>query len=392
MKKNIIIYYIYLFLKAFAPAYAIERIFWTNRGMTIPLTIATEMLYGFLTLVLELPSGIWSDRFGHKRLVLVGSFISFLEFTLLLLAHHPVVFFIVIMLSSFGNACSSGSINALLYESLSEMKQEMHFEKILGRGQMIYWFSISFGSILGGLLAERYPLELCYWISSISMLLGFFCCLCFTHTSTKPPLSAEGSKNITHFSEYLKGCRLFIKAQPDLLHLALIYTFLGASMIYLEEFWQLLLSAFGLPYIYFGVFLSLYGLIRIPGEAFAYLFKPHFIKMLRLSPLLYGLGYWIMAQNHSVLCFITMLVLSLLAGLLEPLMFGYLHHKALPTMRATIESSMTLLLRGCSVLTGLLFGLASRKGLTQGFLYLSLFCLWLFILDNLWNPLPKKCS
>jgi len=240
MKRNIMIYYIYLFFKAFAPAYAIERIFWTNRGMTIPLTIATEMLYGFLTLVLELPSGIWSDRFGHKRLVLVGSFISFLEFTLLLFARHPIVFFIVIILSSFGNACSSGSINALLYESLSELKQEMHFEKILGRGQMIYWFSISFGSILGGFLPERYPLELCYWISSISMLLGFFCCLCFAHTSIKQLPSAGGSKNVSHFSEYIRGCGLFIQTQPDLLHLALIYTFLGASIIYLEEFWQLL--------------------------------------------------------------------------------------------------------------------------------------------------------
>lgn len=92
-----------------------------------------------------------------------------------------------------------------------------------------------------------------------------------------------------------------------------------------------------------------------------------------------------MAHSQSVVCFMTMLVLSSLTGLLEPLMFGYLHHQAAPSMRATLESSMTLLLRGASILTGLLFGLASRQGVSTGFIYLSIFCLLVFITEKIYR-------
>lgn len=380
------------FFRAFAPAYAIEKLFWSCRGMTIPLMIACEMLYGILTLMLEIPSGIWADRLGRKRLLLIDGIIAFIEFACLLFAHHPVVFFLIIILSSLGNACQSGSTNALIYDSLAVLGKKEAFEKVIGRGQTLYWLSIAGSSILGGILAEVLSFESCYFIASISMGLSFLLTLCFVEA----PTSQLVSKQPPHFKaftvplDYLKSSISFFRGRPQMLCSILVYTFLGASIIYLEEFWQFLLESYKMPYFYFGIFLSLYGLLRIPGETFAYLFKAQLTKLIKWAPLVYALAYMGMHLYQGMISFFIMLLLSFFSGLLEPLMLGYLHHHADGQIRATLESVLSFMQRSFSLITGLVFGLATRKQLTHGYICLALLCLVVYLLQNYFFHLNKS--
>jgi len=71
-----------------------------------------------------------------------------------------------------------------------------------------------------------------------------------------------------------------------------------------------------------------------------------------------------------------MVAVFLSAGVVEPLVSGYLHHRAESHMRATAESFASLGLRLVSMPLGLVFGAVSaRFSIFAGFLPLAALCL-----------------
>ena len=120
------------FFRSLIPAYVIERLFWQQRGMNLQMVVYVEIIYAITVTLFEIPSGILADKFGRKKMLTLYGALAATELSLLLFAYSFRQFALAIFLAGIGKALSSGSENALLYDTLLIENQHKGFEKHLG--------------------------------------------------------------------------------------------------------------------------------------------------------------------------------------------------------------------------------------------------------------------
>ncbi len=367
------------FFHSLIPAYVIERLFWQQRGMNVQMVVYTEIIYALTVTAFEIPSGILADKFGRKRMISAYNALAVTELILLLFAHDFWQFAIAIFLSGMGKALSSGSENALLYDSLLSGNKQGDFEKHLGRLSAVDFTGSMIAALSGGVLANFFHLEFNYVLSVVSMCIA----LSLTLSLKEPPMLTKPETEVFGAMQYTKHALKIYKAQPLVLVYCLTGAVLGACMIYLDEFWQIILENIGISVIFFGVFSSLSFILRIPGNLFAYKLKEKFSykHILTCTIGISIAGYAAVFLVRDWLCLVPMMLLSVVASIVDPLVTGYLHHHTESHIRATVESFSSLGLRIVSVGVGLLFGyISSRYSIFAGFLTLSTICFGYFVL------------
>ena len=361
------------FFHSLIPAYVIERLFWQERGMDIQMVVYVEIIYALTVTVCEIPSGILADKFGRKRLLSIYNAFAAIELILLLFAHSFWQFAIAIFFAGVGKAFSSGSENALLYDSLLHEGKQSDFEKLLGRLSAVDFSGSIIAAISGSVLANFFKFEFNYAISVISMCIAFV----ITLSLKEPPVLTKHENEISGIKQYTKQALSVFKSQPLVFLYCLTGATLGACMIYLDEFWQIILENIGIPVIFFGAVSALGSTLRIPGNLLAYKLKEKFkYKHILTSIIVVSLiGYVAIFFFRDLFCLAPILLLFLVSGIIDPLVIGYMHHHTESNIRATVESFSSLGLRAVSVGIGLLFGYVSTSySIFSGFLVLAAIC------------------
>ena len=372
--SNIKKLYLFRLFQALILAYVIERLFWHARGMTVQMVVYCEIIFAATVILCEIPSGILADKFGRKRMLVLDGMLSVLEIGILLFATNFWMFGLAVFLSGIGKALSSGSENALLYDSLLAENREGDFEKILGRLSAVDFGGALFAALSGGVLADFFKMEYNYIVSLFSMLIAFFIAL----TLKEPPLVTKPEGEWINIWQHTKRAVSVFKPKPMVFLYCMTGAVLGACLIYLDEFWQLIMQGIGVPIFLFGVVSASIFLFRLPGNLFAYKLKERFSyrKVLIVILAVNIAGYAAIFFTRSFFCLIPMICVFFTAGITEPLITGYLHHRTDSNVRATVESFFSLGLRLISVLVGLVFGyIGTKHSIFSGFAFISLVCL-----------------
>jgi MFS family permease len=361
------------FFHSLIPAYVIERLFWQQRGISVQMVVYIEIIYALTVTVSEIPSGILADKFGRKRLLSVYSALAATELILLLFAYSFLQFTAAIFLAGIGKALSSGSENALLYDSLLNEGKQRDFEKHLGRLSAVDFTGSMIAALSGGVLANFFKLEFNYVLSVVSICIAFI----ITLSLKEPPMLTKPKNELSGIIQYAKQALGFFKEQPLVFVYCLTGAVLGACMIYLDEFWQIILDNIGISVIFFGVFGALASILRVPGNLLAYKLKEKFRYELVLTCIISvsTIAYAAIFLVRDLFCLVPMMLLFLIGGIVDPLVIGYLHHHAESHIRATVESFSSLGLRVVSIGIGLLFGyISSEYSIFAGFLMISSLC------------------
>ena len=371
--RNIKKQYWISFFHSLIPAYVIERLFWKQRGMGVQMVIYTEIIYALTVTVFEIPSGILADKFGRKRLLSIYNALAAIELLLILFAHNFWQFAIAIFFAGIGKAFSSGSENALLYDSLLNEGKQNDFEKLLGRLSAVDFTGSIIAALSGSVLANFFNYEFNYILSVFSMCIAAV----ITLSLKEPPMLTKPENEISSVRQYTKQSIKVFGLQPLVLMYCLTGAVLGACMIYLDEFWQIILDNIGIPLIFFGMFSAIGSILRIPGNLFAYKLKEKFKynHILTCVIAVSIVGYAAISFTRDAFCLVPMLLLMLVTGIVDPIISGYLHHNTESHIRATVESFSSLGLRVVSIAIGLIFGYVSAGySIFASFLSLSVIC------------------
>ena len=383
--------YIISFFHSLIPAYVIERLFWEQRGMSVQMIIYVEIIYAITVTFLEIPSGILSDKSGRKRMLLSYYALAAIELTILLFAHSFWQFAAAVFLAGVGRALASGSRNALLYDSLLSEGKQGDFEKHLGRISVIGFTGSMIAALSGGVLANFFNFELNYILSVGSKCIALVCALSLIEVPISKKPEKEKAGLIQHT---IKAWDVF-KSQPVIFIYCLTGAVLGACLIYLDEFWQLILDGIGVPIMFFGVVGAAISIIGMPGKVIAYKLKGRFkYKNILVCIICFCIiGYASIFIFQGLFSLIPMMLVFLVMGIVDPLIIGYLHHRTESHVRATVESFSSLGLRVVSAGIGLLFGyISTNYSIFAGFLGLSVVCFVYFVLylwtcpDNPFSP------
>ncbi len=370
-----------VFFHSLIPAYVIERLFWQQRGMGVQMVVYAEIIYALTVTVFEVPSGIFADKFGRKRMMVAYNALATIELILLLFAHSFWQFALAIFFAGIGKALSSGSENALLYDTLLHEGVQEDFEKHLGRLSAIDFTGSMIAAISGGVLASFFNLEFNYVLSIGSMSIALF----ITLLLKEPPMHTAPESELSGLKHAKQALEIF-KNNPFVFVYCATGAVLGACLIYLDEFWQIVLENIGVSVIFFGAVCAFSSILQIPGNLFAYKLKEKFkYKHIFTCIICVCLvGYAAIFLVNDLLCLVPMMLLFMVSSIVDPLVLGYMHRHTESHIRATVESVSSLGLRIVSIVVGLLFGyISSEHSIFAGFLVLSFICLVYLILFSI---------
>ncbi|RWZ55128.1 MFS transporter [Halobacillus fulvus] len=367
--KNVKLLFVIQMCSSFIPAYVIERLFWEMRGMTVSMVVYTEILYAVTIIVMEIPTGVLADKWGRKPMLVVAAGLGCLEFTILLYATEFWHFASAVFFAAIATAASSGAVHALLYESLSKEQQEKNFDRSVGYLQAVEGVTFIVVALLGSWSAERFGYEWNYAVSLLAMCVAFV----FTCLLTEPEQKTGGDEEPLYIWEGIQA----LWKQPEQYVVLLSGIILGASIVFIDEFWQLYVRDGGLSVGWFGIVMSVLFLLRIPGQVTAHLLVQRYAaeSILLWVLAIFSLGFLYVSVAPGLMGLAAIFIICLCDGLVYPIVVSRLHRSIDTKARATAESLWSWCENLVMVLIGFCFSYAATmNGLTGGFAFIGAVC------------------
>lgn len=312
--------------------------------MSIADVVIAEIIFAWVILIGEVPFGLLSDRWGRKPFILAGFVCEWLSFTVLLEAYSLSAFLLAMVLAGIGGAALSGALEAHVYETLHGHKLKTRYEKV--------WRMISIGGLLTSGLAALvgsyavrsvdliWHYHVSWWVLLGTVLLTFFL--------KEAPREQDGE---TSSLKTLLNSFSFRRVYVRILCLVLLY---GATIDFVDEFWQLYLRDQSIPMIYMGLVFVFFQVMQAIGASLSQFRSPVGWAMIYIVCLV-GLSV------ASPLVSIGLLgTLYLCYGWAEPYVTTIIQEVAPENGRATFTSLISVVERVAVLGTGMLFVLIER--------------------------------
>jgi MFS family permease len=147
--------------------------FFQENGLSLKQVFLLQSIFALSLMVLEIPSGYLSDRWGRKPTMLTGSIVGVLGMLLYSMTTTFWGFFIGEILLAVMVSFYSGTKEAIVYDTLLELGEEKSYRRFLGQQQFAGFSSQAIASVVGGLLTIV-ALRATVWATLIPFLVGLF--------------------------------------------------------------------------------------------------------------------------------------------------------------------------------------------------------------------------
>lgn len=177
--KNIALYY---WVKIFSLAFFMiaNWLFYALMFVTPAYMGVLESVSFGIGMLLEIPSGAIADLLGKKITVQIGLFMQTIGLGSFLLAPFSPLFIVFgNIVAICGFAMTSGSFEALAYDSMVETKTEQYYDIVASRTGAIFPLVTILSALLGGLM-WRYSIYLPWIATTLSFSIAFLLSFKFT--------------------------------------------------------------------------------------------------------------------------------------------------------------------------------------------------------------------
>lgn len=341
---------------------------------TVPVFLG---IFAVTVMVLEVPSGVFADLKGRKNTFLMSHMFIWLSFFTIFMGNSPLFLALGNVFLGIGRAFGSGSMEALEIDWFIEKNGESHLPEINSLLAKLDNFGLAAGALLGGYLGY---VDSDYSLNLISLLLAeavlIFMAVFFVKEDRTKRKKTEQNL-FKGFSGMLKS----IKASRILCTICGMAAVLGFLLAAVETYWQPSIKLYlpeNLTWLlgivncsaYLGGSIGNMAGMRIlskTGNTLSAKKKLYaaFRVLLCLVPVLMAFcrTWYIFAIVYA---FVYMV--SGMAGLVENTL---LHEAADSSVRASMMSLYSLLVRGGSIGTSLLCGILLQSG--------NLNLVWIFV-------------
>lgn len=227
------------------------------RGFSLVQIGVAECLFHVTSLIFEIPSGVISDVFGRKKTMILSQCFFVISAFLMMIAESTWSVYLALMLDALGYNFSSGTREALAYDSLKKAGKEEEYDKYASTEMMIYRIGNASAMLCAGLaLFIGYQRAYC-----VDMVLGTLC-LYFSFQLKEVSANEVSSKQKIwqQIWECIKESILFLLKNGRATKLMFWNAFIGAIATLYLFFLQAQLPLYGLPIGLLGPALFVMGL------------------------------------------------------------------------------------------------------------------------------------
>ncbi|MCA9656056.1 MAG: MFS transporter [Myxococcales bacterium] len=152
-RANINLYYAYTFFGNAAFWLSIHVVYFQSRGLSLSEIMWLLSAQSVSQALLEVPSGVFSDRFGRRRTLTIAAACKVLFCVLCMVEASLPVYLLGAACLGAHIAFESGTDAALVFETLSVLDRTKDYTKVKGRSFAFRMLGNGVGAIAGGYLA-----------------------------------------------------------------------------------------------------------------------------------------------------------------------------------------------------------------------------------------------
>ena len=150
MRNNFLRFYIFLVNSVVGIYFSISTLYLLDKGISAQWIAYLISFEAFITLISEMPTGIFADMFGQKLSLLLSFIISTFSIYVLIVSYSTTQLVIAFLLGGLSSALFSGSSTAWMVETFTKSKDEYSdFFRIVNIWNLL---SKIIGALIGGYL------------------------------------------------------------------------------------------------------------------------------------------------------------------------------------------------------------------------------------------------
>jgi len=386
-ERNITLNYIIgalMWGRFFIPVLAL---FYIASQVTLAQFTIIMAVFSLSTLLLEIPTGVIADLLGKKKTLLLSRAMYVIEIIMLAFFNGFWIFLIAKIISGIGVSLSSGTNQALLYDSLKRLKRQEEHKKISGLASTISKISMALVFIMGGYLFSINP-KLPAILSLIPITLGFI--LTFLIKEPYPPKKAFNWENsIAHLKEGLG----YFKKNSYLIYLALLTLLIGSTIIMMQNLSSSYFEIILIPVAFMGLVNFVLSLIAAYSSKKAHSFEQRLgeKKSLLFISLTTAISILLMAITTPYLGLVFFALLFFTQGFYEVIIGDYVNRHVKTSHRATMLSINNMFDNiGVFIAFPILGYSIGKIGMSQSILYFGIILGILLLVISIFYLIIKK--
>ncbi|WP_288221386.1 MFS transporter [uncultured Clostridium sp.] len=375
MNKRLNIYLLNLivFLQGLVFYAPVATIYRENRGISLSEIFIIESIYMVFIILLEIPWGIFADKFGYKKTLLLSNFIFLVSKVIFFKANSFTLFFIERLLLAFSISGLSGCDSAMMYLSLNENENS---EKIFAT----YGFFSNLGFLTGSVVAT-FIIDISIDLAAFYTIIPY--ALAFLLSFLLKEIGLEENKKVGvkgNIKSILKKRSMLI----FIISMALITEVFQSITVFLN---QGIYMKSKIDIKYFGIILSIIQIIRLISVK-SYKITNKFgqkkiIIFLVISILISSVV--LIFTSNPLLAISGIAIITTSMSFVEPISMDIKNKSILSSNRATILSIYSMIGSLVSASINPIIGLASNFSIECGLFTCTIICLISIILLRIYK-------
>lgn len=334
--RNIYLLYATTLLHGMMFFFPILALYFQQSLFTVTNVALIYSVQAISSTILEVPTGAIADLFGRKRTLFLSNLIYILGLIVLYFGNSLPMFILFAVLSALSGALSSGTDDALMYDTLKSEGKEKYYKKIIGTYTAIWPFGAAIGSIIGGYLAsisQKTPIGYSIIPYALTLMLSLF----LIETKYEKKVGATvNSHMLEAFKDVLKNKQMLIILAGGVV----AWSFYEAPYLLSQIFFQFK----NIPILWFGYIVAAgYGLSSL-GFYFSHDLSERFgNKNTVIASIILGSLLLIMATQFTGYMAVVLFTLTaFFFGLRSPILGHLWNEESESRKRATLNSINSL--------------------------------------------------
>ena len=231
------------------------------RGYNLVDIGIAETVFHITSLIFEIPSGVLADVFGRKKMLIVSSIMRMIGNIIMILSDNLFTVCLSIAFHALSYNFSSGTGDALAYDSLKAANAESRFERFESDQLVIYRLCSGISTLCAGFalfIGHRlaYGTDLITGVIQIAVLMSL--------SEMYAPAPEQSGSIAARLAICLKESFTFMKSAKRAMKLMIVNSLIGAADTLLLFFLQAKLPERGIPHRLLGaalLFMEIGGII-----------------------------------------------------------------------------------------------------------------------------------
>jgi hypothetical protein len=352
LQKNIPVIYLMGFFHSFMVVIPVFVPLVQGYGLSMSEVLQTQALFAMTVALTEVPSGYIADLWGRKRAILLGSLLNGFGFLALVWADSFADFLRYEFILGLGISLISGADLALLYDSETVLLEQGEGGGAGATRSLSRLISIEAGAsgvagIVASLLLIYSTMQALLIVQALCGFMPLLLGLLLVETP-RPEIQVSHSANAREIF------RLLLFGKPVVLWTTLAIIVFGLLAVYsfwmYQKYWELQ----GMPVAWFGYTWAAFALMvsisaRYAGMIEQFLGWRRLLWLAASLPIIGLLGMAFIGGWAGVMCG---LVIQVSRGLSLTLFYDALNRRVPGDFRATVNSLVSLGVRGVFIITG----------------------------------------